>query len=259
MPIVACARCGTMFKSHGKKGRRYCSADCRGASTRCVGCGTEFPTGPATNNPRRWCSESCRVKSYYASNPATKTRHNQQAVKRQRELRAEKNPLQPCLTCGVPKHRNGKRHCSRNAECRRAGRADRAKCSSCDQPAQGRGMCSTHYQEWWREQNPEMQKVRNLRGRAVRKAVVAAAFVESVSPLRVYEMDGWRCHLCGKKISKRFRGTHPLAPSVDHVIPLSKGGLHVYENCRAAHFGCNSAKCNRGGGEQLILIAPRSA
>jgi len=39
------------------------------------------------------------------------------------------------------------------------------------------------------------------------------------------------CHLCG----------HP--PSVDHVVPLSKGGdMLARENLRAAHFGCNSSK-----------------
>ena len=31
-------------------------------------------------------------------------------------------------------------------------------------------------------------------------------------------------------------------PSIDHVIPLSKGGTHSWDNVKLAHFSCNSAK-----------------
>lgn len=84
---------------------------------------------------------------------------------------------------------------------------------------------------------------------------MADAYVEDVSPLKVFEADGWRCHLCGKRIDRYAKKPDPMSPSVDHVIPLSKGGLHCYTNCRAAHYGCNSAKRAGGGGEQMLLLA----
>lgn len=31
-------------------------------------------------------------------------------------------------------------------------------------------------------------------------------------------------------------------PSIDHVIPISKGGTHTWDNVRLAHHHCNSIK-----------------
>ena len=51
------------------------------------------------------------------------------------------------------------------------------------------------------------------------------------------------CHLCGHPIDFDAPARTRYSPSVDHVIPLSKGGdMLARENLRAAHFGCNSSK-----------------
>lgn len=88
-----------------------------------------------------------------------------------------------------------------------------------------------------------------------RRAVKRNAFVANVSPQKVFERDGWKCHLCGKAINRKAAVPHPKAPTIDHVIPLASGGTHEPLNCRAAHFLCNSLKGDRGGGEQLLLVA----
>ena len=88
-----------------------------------------------------------------------------------------------------------------------------------------------------------------------RRATLADAFVEDVDRSAVFLADGYRCHLCGKMTDKSKTVPDPMAPTVDHVIPLSVGGKHEAANCRTAHFSCNSAKCNRGGGEQMLLLA----
>lgn len=31
-------------------------------------------------------------------------------------------------------------------------------------------------------------------------------------------------------------------PSVDHIVPLAKGGLHSWDNVQLAHFKCNTLK-----------------
>jgi len=47
------------------------------------------------------------------------------------------------------------------------------------------------------------------------------------------------CHLCGKKIGG-YRGNLGLEfPSMDHIIPLSKGGKHDISNVAPAHTKCN--------------------
>jgi 5-methylcytosine-specific restriction endonuclease McrA len=34
----------------------------------------------------------------------------------------------------------------------------------------------------------------------------------------------------------------PDAPTVDHIIPLAKGGTHTWDNVQLAHWSCNSDK-----------------
>ncbi len=62
------------------------------------------------------------------------------------------------------------------------------------------------------------------------------------------ERDFWRCGICGRKI-KSFDQA-----SIDHIVPLSVGGLHELANVQASHRKCNYAKGNRGGGEQTRLV-----
>lgn len=88
-----------------------------------------------------------------------------------------------------------------------------------------------------------------------RRAVKAEAYRADVHRRRVFEADGYRCHLCKRKTDPAKAAPHPRAPTIDHVIPLSKGGTHEPSNCRTACFLCNSSKGDRGGGEQLLLIA----
>jgi len=71
-----------------------------------------------------------------------------------------------------------------------------------------------------------------------RRAREVGAYVEDVHRIVVWEHDGGRCYLCGDEVS--FYAMH-----VDHVIPISKGGLHSYENVRATHADCNQYKAAR--------------
>jgi 5-methylcytosine-specific restriction endonuclease McrA len=87
-----------------------------------------------------------------------------------------------------------------------------------------------------------------------RRARKRNAFVENVYRKRVFEADGYRCHLCKKKTDPMKKSPHPRSPTLDHIIPLAAGGTHEPSNCRTACFLCNALKGDRGGGEQLLLI-----
>lgn len=50
----------------------------------------------------------------------------------------------------------------------------------------------------------------------------------------VFLRDGGLCQYCGRK-----------ADSIDHVVPRSRGGRHIWENVVAACARCNSAKRDR--------------
>lgn len=61
-----------------------------------------------------------------------------------------------------------------------------------------------------------------------------------IDPMDVFERDHWLCMICLAPVDKDRVVPDPLAATVDHTIPLSKGGEHVMSNVRCAHFACNS-------------------
>jgi len=56
--------------------------------------------------------------------------------------------------------------------------------------------------------------------------------------LEVVERKGFTCHICGKQI-------HYTDFSIDHGIPISKGGTQDLDNLVPAHKVCNSSKSNK--------------
>ncbi len=53
------------------------------------------------------------------------------------------------------------------------------------------------------------------------------------------------CGICGKPVDFSYKNPHPLAPTVDHIIPVSKGG-HPSDlaNLQLAHRCCNRKKAD---------------
>lgn len=53
------------------------------------------------------------------------------------------------------------------------------------------------------------------------------------------------CQICGLMVDDTaIVNGHikRLYPTIDHIIPLSKGGTHTWENVRLAHMSCNAGK-----------------
>lgn len=67
------------------------------------------------------------------------------------------------------------------------------------------------------------------------------------------ERDRWRCGICGTAIRRSAVYPDPMAPTIDHIVPLAAGGTHARENLQPAHSRCNTRKGDRGGG-QLLLV-----
>ena len=90
--------------------------------------------------------------------------------------------------------------------------------------------------------------------REKRRALMMDAYVAPVDRAEVYARDKYRCHICGDRVDMALTFPDPMSHSLDHVVPLSRGGTHEPANASLAHLGCNVRKGNRGGGEQLALI-----
>lgn len=63
-----------------------------------------------------------------------------------------------------------------------------------------------------------------------------------LSRLRIYERDEWRCWLCDGAVNPELRWPDPRSASLDHVVPLSRGGADDESNLRLAHLDCNAAR-----------------
>lgn len=66
----------------------------------------------------------------------------------------------------------------------------------------------------------------------------------ALSRRAVFARDDYRCQYCGS-----------LADSIDHVMPRSRGGQHVWENVAAACRPCNLTKRDRTPDEAGMRLA----
>ena len=79
-------------------------------------------------------------------------------------------------------------------------------------------------------------------GRRVSKRARRAGGTMHLLLANVGDRDLWTCHLCGLFVDRALVVPSPFAPTMDHVIPVSRGGLHTYGNVRLAHFSCNTRR-----------------
>lgn len=75
-----------------------------------------------------------------------------------------------------------------------------------------------------------------------RRARLVGAFVAEVNAVEVFDRDGWICQLCGNPVDRNLRHPDLMAASLDHIVPLARGGTHEPDNCQLAHLICNSTK-----------------
>jgi len=75
-----------------------------------------------------------------------------------------------------------------------------------------------------------------------RKARERGATIERFGAHEVFERDGWVCGLCTEPVDRSVAHPHPMSASLDHIVPLSKGGKHSRDNTQCSHLTCNVAK-----------------
>lgn len=77
---------------------------------------------------------------------------------------------------------------------------------------------------------------------------------ELIDPIDIFERDGWVCQLCHKKVKRDAAAPHPLAPTMDHIVPVADGGEHVEANVQCAHFICNCRRSNIGPAQRRLFV-----
>ena len=66
-----------------------------------------------------------------------------------------------------------------------------------------------------------------------------------ISPDQMVREYGSDCHICNEPIDLTLPRTSKLGLTVDHLIPLSRGGTDTLDNLRPAHWTCNRRKSDK--------------
>lgn len=181
--------------------------------TKCLSCGESLAHHPRQRNPKKWCSDACRVRAHRQRNPDYVERMRVAAAERQRASYVPVSYDRACAVCGTAfvAHRSDRRYCS--AECRR-------KAYSAARRADGRAADYT----------------------ARRRALEKGAKVSRGRRLAILERDAWVCQLCSHPARREAVYPDWDFAVIDHIVPLTSGGAHEAENWQAAHAFCNSLK-----------------
>lgn len=114
------------------------------------------------------------------------------------------------------------------------------ECPVCGRLTTRKLYCSKDCANKVNNKNNEIKRNRKIKGAMVDKDITLQ---------RLYERDHGICYLCGEVCDwsdKEERDGVIICgnsyPSIDHVIPLSRGGDHSWQNVRLAHRICNTKK-----------------
>jgi len=81
---------------------------------------------------------------------------------------------------------------------------------------------------------------------ARRRALKAGVSIgEPFTNTAIFDRAGWVCGLCGLPVDRDLAWPNPASASLDHAIPLAKGGAHSMANVQLAHLKCNLSKGSR--------------
>lgn len=101
----------------------------------------------------------------------------------------------------------------------------------------------------WRDANPESAKAISERRRAAVKGAPGDFTKDDL--LRQLEKQQGLCFYCHKDLAAK--------PTVDHYIPLSKGGTHYPDNIVLACWPCNASKHDTLPADFLLKLNKRGA
>ncbi len=121
-------------------------------------------------------------------------------------------------------------------------------CKVCSTPFTGvgnRSYCSTACADKARDAAKVLYNKAHPQQQGHRKrARYFGGAIEPINWKKVMERDGWICGICHLPVSEA-RWPADLSPTLGHIIPLGRGGGHLYSNVRCEHWICNSIKSDR--------------
>lgn len=259
--INKCEQCEKEFETK-RKDKRFCCDKCQHKhryenpkfnKCLCVNCGNEFTPKAADRN--KYCSRECAFEHKKA-----KPKEKKEKVKTiclcicvicNKEFNGTRSDSKYCSD-ECSKEMNRRKELARSKE-RHEALGKKCQCKQCGIefiPKYGskhRSFCT----DLCSKRHGHKQSKRK------RKAILKKVEHVPYSDNYIFKRDKWICHLCGEKVDPQYTGNHPMAASIDHLIPISLGGADAPYNVKLAHRKCNMAKGNRSyenKPEQLLIF-----
>ena len=188
---------------------------------KCCYCGKLFP---AKISRAMYCSLECR-------------RSSDRDNKRINYIRQS----EVCIVCGKQLPKNKTSYCS--ISCKRNGHPEiKKKCAVCGKEFETGKSRKTTCSETCRKMKKDRRYLKY-------KDVVVDT---DITLKRLAERDNQQCQICGlavdwndKTMKNGYCVCGRLYPSIDHIKPLSKGGVHSWDNVQLSHMCCNVWKSNK--------------
>lgn len=177
------------------------------------------------------CEQTVRVAGYCYAHYSRKVRNGEPGAGRKPSESAvdHEDGSRTCNTCGVRRSIEAY-HCG---SLYKRGRSP--KCRSC---------CAADRREW-AEANQELLDERAKAYRHKRRAMLAkSGFAHGLTRAKIRSWQGDDCAYCGVEMDFNVRGriSPPRKATIDHIVPIARGGGHVPENVTLCCSRCNSSK-----------------
>ena len=226
-----CKVCGKIIRDHPhKRGkvRSFCSMECYKAAfpeaikseTFCHYCGKPFTEKRDRTN--LYCSRSCAQKAQLQRKTLWKLEDDEEDLAYNKELEEHRREMMERYTELIREAEQLRIRMERERPCRECGQIfwQTNKSMFCSPECRKRYDNRRRDKRIYRNGKPDL----------------------TISLTKVYMRDGGICQICGKKIDFDCDSNSNDYPSIDHIQPLAKGGMHQWNNVRLTCRGCNTAK-----------------
>ena len=191
----------------------------------CIRCGTTFYPSNYGSQIQKYCSDKCRIKAHYSDNKKIVYGNCKQC---NNEFIIGNNKTFCCNKC-QKEHKRLEKIRSRKLK----------KCYYCEKWRYGfRGKYCT--EECRRKANRIKDELR--KSERLKRARSNGQYDADIDIYKLIERDGGHCYLCGDDVLFSYHYNDPKYPTIEHVMPISKGGTHSWDNVKVACRECNTRK-----------------
>ena len=90
--------------------------------------------------------------------------------------------------------------------------------------------------------NPTFRVLSVIKARGIKHNYPVYIIDTDITLRGVVERGNYICHICGNPIYTFYKPRTKQCATIDHIIPLCRGGEHSWNNVAPAHLSCNCKK-----------------